>query len=59
MTLEFDDTQLQYLVNTLAQRPYGEVYELINSIQRQVAQARQPQPQLVQEPQVAGTTLKK
>jgi hypothetical protein len=50
MTIDFDDNQLQYLVNTLAQRPYGEVFEIINSIQRQVAQARQPQLQAVQPP---------
>ncbi len=50
MTIDFDDNQLQYIVNTLAQRPYGEVFELMNSIQRQVAQARSPQPQLVPGP---------
>ncbi len=58
MTIDFDDTQLQYLVNTLATRPYGEVFELMNSIQRQVAQARQPAPQLVPGPtqqELAGT----
>ena len=48
MTFDFTDQEIQYLVNTLAQRPYAEVFELMNNIQRQAAQHKQPAPQLVQ-----------
>lgn len=47
MTFEFDDSQINMIVNALAQRPYGEVYELMANIQRQVTQLKQPAPQLV------------
>lgn len=48
MKFDFKDHQINQIVQTLAQRPYGEVFELINDIQRQAAQ-QQPQtgPQLV------------
>jgi hypothetical protein len=41
MNFEFDEQQIQYVVNTLAQRPYAEVFDLMNNIQRQAAQQRQ------------------
>lgn len=50
MTFEFDDAQIQYLVNALAQRPYGEVFELMGSIQRQAATQQQQKLQAVPGP---------
>jgi hypothetical protein len=47
MKFDFTDNEIQQIVNTLAQRPYGEVFELMNNIQRQAAQAKQPQLQEV------------
>ena len=38
MTLELTEQQLNFVVFALAQRPYGEVAELINVIQLQAAQ---------------------
>jgi hypothetical protein len=55
MTLEFTDQQIQYIVNALAARPYAEVFELMNDIQRQAAQARQPQLQAVHPTPAAAT----
>jgi hypothetical protein len=56
MTLDFDDTQIQLIVNVLAQRPYGEVFELMNHIQRQVAAAQQQKLQAVPaQRELAGT----
>jgi hypothetical protein len=55
MTLEFNDQQIQYIVNALAARPYAEVFELMNDIQRQAAQARQPQLQAVHPNTPTGT----
>lgn len=49
MTFDFDDNQTQYIVNALAQRPYGEVFELMGSIQRQAATQQQQRMQLVGE----------
>jgi hypothetical protein len=52
MTFDFNDQQINLIVNTLAQRPYAEVFELMANIQRQAAN-QQPHtgPQLVpQEP---------
>ena len=54
MNFEFDDQQINMIVNALAQRPYAEVYEMMNNIQRQVMSAKQPQLQAVQEPFVGG-----
>jgi hypothetical protein len=54
MNFTFTDNEIQQIVNTLAQRPYGEVFELMNNIQRQAALARQPQLQSVPEPQTAA-----
>jgi hypothetical protein len=48
MKFDFTDAEIQQIVNTLAQRPYGEVFELMNNIQRQAAQQKQPQLQAVQ-----------
>jgi hypothetical protein len=50
MNFEFDDQQAQYIVNALAQRPYGEVFELMGSIQRQVATQQQQRLQAVPQP---------
>jgi hypothetical protein len=50
MTFEFDDQQINMIVNALAQRPYAEVYEMMNNIQRQVMSAKQPQLQAVNPP---------
>jgi len=47
MKFEFTDTQINQIVQTLAQRPYAEVFDLLNHIQRQAAQQQQPGPQLV------------
>ena len=48
MTLDFTDQQIGYIVNALAQRPYGEVFELMQEIQRQAAQQTgQARPQAV------------
>ena len=47
MNFTFSDNEIQQIVNTLAQRPYGEVFELMNNIQRQAAQAATQRPQLV------------
>ncbi len=48
MTFDFTEQQLGYLINTLAQRPYAEVAEIIASIQRQLAiQSGQAGPQPV------------
>jgi hypothetical protein len=55
MKFEFTDTQINQIVQTLAQRPYAEVFDLMNHIQRQAAaQGPQTGPQLVQvDPPVA------
>jgi hypothetical protein len=50
MTFDFDDAQIQYIVNTLAQRPYAEVFELMGNIQRQAATAQQQKLQAVPSP---------
>ncbi|HEY6509743.1 MAG TPA: hypothetical protein VIY56_17090 [Vicinamibacterales bacterium] len=50
MNFTFTDEEIQLIVNVLAQRPYGEVFNLMNNIQRQAAQQKQPQPQLVPGP---------
>jgi hypothetical protein len=52
MTFEFDDQQTQYIVNTLAARPYGEVFELMGSIQRQAATQQQQRLQSVPTPTI-------
>jgi hypothetical protein len=36
MTLNFDDKEMDYLFKVLAQRPWGEVAPLMNSISKQV-----------------------
>ncbi len=55
MNFEFNDAQINQIVQTLAQRPYAEVFDLMNNIQRQVVQQQQPTgPQLVP-PQQTGT----
>ena len=56
MTLDFTDQQISYIVNALAQRPYGEVFELMQDIQRQAAaQQQRTGPQLVNpEPTLAS-----
>lgn len=38
MTIDFTDAQLDYLFNVLAQRPYHEVVQLIDSIRNQVGE---------------------
>jgi hypothetical protein len=50
MNFTFTDNEIQQIVNTLAQRPYGEVFELMNNIQRQAAQQKQPALQSVPGP---------
>jgi hypothetical protein len=58
MNFTFTDNEIQQIVNTLAQRPYGEVFELMNNIQRQAAQQKQPALQAVPGPtqqELAGT----
>ena len=56
MTFEFDDNQTQYIVNTLAQRPFAEVHELMALIQRQAAnQPPRTAPQLVPVQPPTGT----
>ena len=47
MTFTFDEQQIQHIVNVLAQRPFAEVHELMNNIQRQAAQQQQAQLQAV------------
>jgi hypothetical protein len=54
MNFTFTDNEIQQIVNTLAQRPYGEVFELMNNIQRQAAQQKQPQLQAVESQAAAG-----
>jgi len=41
MTFEFTEQQVAQIMQTLAQRPYGEVFDLIATIQRQVQQQAQ------------------
>jgi len=48
MKFEFSEQQIQQIVNILAGRPYGEVYDLINNIQQQASQ--QPKPTLAAVP---------
>lgn len=48
MNLDLDDNQLTLVVNALAQRPWGEVRELMNSIERQVVKQQQQPLQAVQ-----------
>jgi hypothetical protein len=43
MNFEFTEQQIGYVLQTLAQRPWGESNELITSIQRQAQQAQQAQ----------------
>lgn len=47
MTLDLTEQQVNYIAFALAQRPYGEVAELVNLIQQQAQQQQEPQ----QEPQ--------
>jgi hypothetical protein len=39
--LSFDDKELDYLANVLAQRPYAEVAPLLAKIQQQVAEQQE------------------
>jgi hypothetical protein len=41
MTFEFTEQQVAQIMQTLAQRPYGEVFDLIATIQRQAQQQAQ------------------
>ena len=43
MNFEFTDTQINQIVQTLAQRPYAEVFDLLAHIQRQAVQQQKPQ----------------
>jgi hypothetical protein len=43
MTLEFTEQQVAQIMQTLAQRPYAEVFDLIATIQRQAQAQQQPQ----------------
>ena len=52
MTFTFTDPQLQYIVNTLVQRPYAEVFELIGTIQQQVQQQQQQKRETPEAPDV-------
>lgn len=54
MKFEFTDPQINQIVQTLAQRPYAEVFDLIQLIQRQAAQQLQSGPQLVSPQEAAG-----
>ncbi len=50
MKLDLPDQQIAQVLNILAQRPYAEVYEIINMIQVQAAnQPPRTGPQLVPE----------
>lgn len=40
--LSFTSQQMDYVANVLAQRPYGEVAQLIQEIQRQIAEQQYP-----------------
>lgn len=42
MILNLPDQQIGQIVNILATRPYAEVFELINEIQRQAALSQRP-----------------
>jgi hypothetical protein len=45
-TFEFTEEQINYIINVLAQRPYGEVKPLLDLINQQAA------PQVQEEPEV-------
>lgn len=47
MKFDFTDQQINHIVQVLSQRPYSEVFELMNNIQRQAIMQSQPGPQLV------------
>lgn len=56
MTIDFTEQQLAQVLQTLAQRPYAEVFDLMQHIQRQAqAQVAQQGSQARLQPVAAGT----
>jgi hypothetical protein len=67
-TIVFTEEQLNFILNLIAERPFKEVHELVNSIRQQgqqqvqaaqSAQAVQPQPEVVEIQEATATKSKK
>ena len=39
--IEFTEQELNIMINALVQRPYGEVINLLNNIQKQISKAQE------------------